>query len=411
MSRSARVAGAMALWLGALIVGLYFTSNNDTADPEGPAPGLAAATTEVVAATTTTVPSTTTEAVPSTTTSTTTTTTTEPATTTTTTGSPEAVGASIEATLANGRFSVSGVVPDEALAEQILGSVAIVYGPDVASSIVVDPEVDAEEWLPGVPRAVGLLPIIGEGTIEADATGVHVSGRSPNADALGVFESGLTAALGVAPDTSQIEITNLGFPSFNARRTGGELVLSGVLAHESVKTAIVETAKGIYGESAVDDQITIGDGLDVPYWSYTMPGVLQLFAQFPDYEIDIANGITAGSLNDGANFEIDSAELSPATEAILPIALGIMTRDPSLGMEVAGHTDSLGDPSYNQQLSEARAQAAADWLIAAGIDAARIRVVGFGETQPIASNETSAGRASNRRVEFVFGPASVVLGG
>jgi OOP family OmpA-OmpF porin len=88
-----------------------------------------------------------------------------------------------------------------------------------------------------------------------------------------------------------------------------------------------------------------------------------------------------------------------------------MTRDPSLGMEVAGHTDSFGGSEFNQQLSEARAQSAADWLIENGIDAARIRVVGLGETQPIASNETSAGRASNRRVEFVFGPLAQIVGG
>ncbi len=167
----------------------------------------------------------------------------------------------------------------------------------------------------------------------------------------------------------------------------------------------------MYGTETVVDEIAVSEGLDVPFWSYTMPGVLQLFAAFPDYEISIENGLTSGSLNNGANFAIGSAELSPETTTILPIAVGIMIRDPSLGIVIAGYTDDQGSDLFNQRLREDRAQAVADWLIAAGIDSARIVPVGFGETQPIASNATAQGRALNRRVEFQFGPLSTILGG
>ncbi len=411
MSRGARIAGAIALWIGALAIGLYFTSNNDS-DPEGPGAELAAPTTAAVAESTTAAPvATPTTPAETTTTAAPTTTTAPPETTTTITAAPVETTVLVEASLVDGQFSVGGVVPDQAVADQILGAAAIVYGPDFASDLTVDPEIETPEWLAGAPRAVGLLPIIGQGSIRADSAGVTASGTSPNAEALAAFEGAVTATLGVAPETSQIEITDLGFPSFNARRTGDGLVLTGELANDAVKGNIVGAARAIYGEDAVVDEIAIGENLDVPFWSYTMPGVLQLFAAFPDYEIAIADGITGGSLNDGANFETGSTALSPATEGIMPIALGIMTRDPSLGMEVAGHTDSFGGSEFNQQLSEARAQSAADWLIENGIDAARIRVVGLGETQPIASNETSAGRASNRRVEFVFGPLAQIVGG
>jgi outer membrane protein OmpA-like peptidoglycan-associated protein len=413
MSRSARVAGAIALWIGALAIGLYFTSSNDS-DPEGPAADVAAQTSEAVTETTAaapvTTPTTPAETTTTTTTPETTTTTTAPETTTTTTA-PAATAAVVEASLVDGSFSVTGVVPNQAIADQILGAAGIVYGPEFTSDLVVDPEVEAPDWLAGAPRAVGLLPIIGQGSIRVDAAGVTLSGTSPNAEALTALEGAVAATLGVEPDSSGIEVTNLGFPTFNARRTSDQLVLTGALANDAVKSSIVGAARAIYSEAVVVDQITIGDNLDVPFWSYTMPGVLQLFAAFPDYEITIADGITGGSLNDGANFEIGETSLSPSTESIMPIALGIMTRDPSVGMEVAGHTDSFGSSDFNQQLSEARAQAAADWLIDNGIDPARIRVVGFGETQPIASNETSTGRASNRRVEFVFGPLAQIVGG
>lgn len=78
-------------------------------------------------------------------------------------------------------------------------------------------------------------------------------------------------------------------------------------------------------------------------------------------------------------------------------------------MEIAGHTDTNGGDRCNQRLSEARAQSIADFLIAAGIAPERLRPIGYGETRPIASNDTNEGREANRRVEFSFGPAAQIL--
>ncbi len=71
---------------------------------------------------------------------------------------------------------------------------------------------------------------------------------------------------------------------------------------------------------------------------------------------------------------------------------------------VAGHTDSVGSASYNKKLSEQRAAAVADYLKSKGIKAARIEVIGFGESMPIADNNTVKGRAQNRRVELTLVP-------
>lgn len=410
MTRGARVAGAVALWLGALVIGLYFTSNSSSGDPDDIDAGLAAATT--AAETTTSAPAVTTPTAAAETTTTappdTTTTTTPSATTTTTT--PPPTGAQLAASLSEGRFSLAGTVPDEATLESLVQAATVVYGDAFDAELSVDPEAATPSWLAQAPRAITLLPIIGTGTISADAAGVTVTGSSPNEGALTAFETALESTLGVDADVAGVQITNRGFPSFNARRQGDSLVLSGVLGSDMVKNGIVTAAQAVYGEQAVDDQLAVDDNLDVPFWSYTMPGVLQLFAPFPDYEITIENGITGGSLNAGANFAVNSAELTDDTIAILPIARGILTRDPSLGMEIAGHTDSIGDAGYNQSLSEARAEAAASWLIDAGMDPGRIRAVGFGESQPIADNDTTAGRALNRRVEFRFGPLGEILG-
>jgi outer membrane protein OmpA-like peptidoglycan-associated protein len=73
-------------------------------------------------------------------------------------------------------------------------------------------------------------------------------------------------------------------------------------------------------------------------------------------------------------------------------------------VDVYGHTDSTGDDNYNYQLSQRRALSVANYLTAQGVDSRRFGVQGFGETQPIASNATAAGRAQNRRVEIQLAP-------
>jgi OOP family OmpA-OmpF porin len=72
----------------------------------------------------------------------------------------------------------------------------------------------------------------------------------------------------------------------------------------------------------------------------------------------------------------------------------------NFNVEIAGHTDSTGSASYNENLSDQRAKSVRQYLIEQGIDADRLTARGYGELEPIASNENQSGRAMNRRVEF-----------
>jgi len=77
-----------------------------------------------------------------------------------------------------------------------------------------------------------------------------------------------------------------------------------------------------------------------------------------------------------------------------------MLQNPDLKVEVQGHTDNIGSESSNQKLSEKRAEVVKNYLVARGVKADRIKVVGYGEKNPIADNKTADGRAMNRRIEF-----------
>ncbi len=106
----------------------------------------------------------------------------------------------------------------------------------------------------------------------------------------------------------------------------------------------------------------------------------------------------------GVNFEYNSSRLTSRARAILEEVAAELKNYPNVRIQVEAHTDSKGSSGYNLWLSKARAQSVIDFLSSRGISSRRLIPIGFGETKPIASNKTDAGRALNRRVEFKVVP-------
>jgi OOP family OmpA-OmpF porin len=100
------------------------------------------------------------------------------------------------------------------------------------------------------------------------------------------------------------------------------------------------------------------------------------------------------------NFDFDSAKIRADSEAKLNRVVSLLMDNPTVRVRVEGHTDSTGPEKYNLGLSYRRAESVKGFLESKGIDANRLSVVGFGEAKPLVSNNTRAGRAVNRRVEF-----------
>lgn len=106
---------------------------------------------------------------------------------------------------------------------------------------------------------------------------------------------------------------------------------------------------------------------------------------------------------EGVHFAFDSAKLRPEAEQQLQEGLRKLQDNTGVNVDIIGHTDSIGTEAYNQDLSMRRAQSVADYMVSHGISRSRLSVSGRGESDPVATNETKAGRAENRRVEFVVG--------
>ncbi len=100
------------------------------------------------------------------------------------------------------------------------------------------------------------------------------------------------------------------------------------------------------------------------------------------------------------HFEFDKAIIKPESYPILDSIARWLLSNPSMIVEIAGHTDNIGSAEYNLKLSQRRAEAVRQYLINKGVPPERIYARGYGETQPIADNSTEEGRAKNRRVEL-----------
>jgi outer membrane protein OmpA-like peptidoglycan-associated protein len=216
----------------------------------------------------------------------------------------------------------------------------------------------------------------------------------------GVVATGLVALLVSAcatnPETGQREMTKTGKGAAIGAAAGA--VLGGVSGGDRGKRAAIGAAAGAAIGAGVGKymqnqeeklrQQTAGTGVEVS-------------RQGNDVVLNMPSHVT---------FATDSAQISPAFQSTLDQVASTISEYADTRVQIAGHTDSTGSESYNQQLSERRAQAVANYLIGRGVAGSRISTVGYGETQPVASNDTVEGRQQNRRVEIVLSPTGAAGG-
>ena len=210
-------------------------------------------------------------------------------------------------------------------------------------------------------------------------------------------EQATTSAITTGSELAQSVIEaeqRAGFEGLTITEVDGVLIIEGQAANATDVAAIGAVANSVEGRQRVDNRVTIeGGSLDTP---------------FPSAESALANGGAdlANQLNNlgRITFEAGSSDLTSAGTVVVDNVARLLEQSPGIQIEVHGHTDSDGDESANQVLSQQRAQAVASALSLRGIDIGRLTAVGFGELNPIAPNITPDGRATNRRIEFVVNP-------
>lgn len=312
----------------------------------------------------------------------------------------------VDARLENGSLTLRGTIPDAEIAARVAAVADLIYAPLLDNQLEVDPDAADASWVAGLPDAVSFLPIIGTSGLSIEGESAALFGYAPTEERLTQLQGAIGQALGPSVElTSQVEVTGLGPPSIAADVPGNGIVtVSGSVPSQEIVEFAIGLAMTSYGEENVVNELVIDPSLDTTFSLYRLPLVFPAFEPFPVWHVEIEDNVISGQLLSGATFPSGSAELTPELLQLMPVGAGILTRNPTLVMTVEGHTDDIGSTQTNQALSEQRAQAAKEWFIAAGIDEARVFAVGYGESRPIADNETAEGRAQNRRIEFRLGP-------
>lgn len=202
-----------------------------------------------------------------------------------------------------------------------------------------------------------------------------------------------TAACTTDPNTGQKKLSKAGIGALAgaAIGTGGGAIVGGKRKRTEMIVgagigAIAGTAIGAYMDKQEQELRASTAGTDV-----------EVVRQGDDLVLNMPSGIT---------FDTDSYVIKPEFRATLDRIAETVARYNQTYVDIYGHTDSSGSDAYNMTLSRNRAEAVAGYLTTRGVARARIGTQGFGKTQPIASNDTAAGKQQNRRVEIKLVPIS-----
>jgi outer membrane protein OmpA-like peptidoglycan-associated protein len=106
------------------------------------------------------------------------------------------------------------------------------------------------------------------------------------------------------------------------------------------------------------------------------------------------------TINNDILYDVDSSTLRAGSRSTLDEMAGVFSKYPDTMIELSGHADSTGTLEHNQRLSAQRAQSVGNYLVRQGVSSSRIDAIGYGESEPIETNETAEGRQANRRVEI-----------
>ena len=359
---------------------------------------------------------------------------------------PAAPSSSVEITIdiIGGLATVTGSVRDQRDADAIASSLVTSYGPTaVVAQISVSPDVGPAPWLVNLPGVLSRMGTLRDGAIRVVEGSVVVEG-------IVATEIARTNLIGTLSELGfnvegDLFVGTLGAPSVLVERSvDGGVVVNGLFPDQAAATAFLTEAVNAYGANVVRDEtaiglvehpaylaeaaVLVGATTTLETWSISIEdGVLSVVgfagdadglaaaeSAFSNLEVEgldlgpqlelSARAVGAALTELFAGVEVfapSGADITPEAQDLVDRAVEVMAANPSAMLTVEGHTDSVGDAEINRILSQARAEAIVVYLVSSGVEASRLKAIGVGEDEPIASNATPEGRAMNRRIEFV----------
>lgn len=261
----------------------------------------------------------------------------------------------------------------------------------VPPRVIEDPEVVAAPIT--VSWAAGMATITGEISDEAHKTSIvdALSSYFPG----GVDADGLTVKEGAPNERDWLSKV------LSLVRIGADSLGSGEIYIDAEQQLIQMTGQFESRQERRDARDKIDDVIAETTFAFVSGLSIPDAPEFtPEEVVELQENLDDLIEGKVVEFELNSDVLTDVGKALLDEILDALERFPNVPIEIAGHTDNQGVSEENFELSLRRAESALDYLVAHGQDPDRFVVEGYGESQPIASNETAEGRARNRRIEF-----------
>ncbi len=311
------------------------------------------------------------------------------------------------------------------------------------------------DWVGAIKFALGELAKLSHGSVELGDKTYAVDGEAASADAFVAISDANAHKLPASLALKQANVIppHVATYRFVAQRNGVGVVVGGDVASEIDREQILAAARRKFGTVPIDDRLSFASGapdgfvvaatsalqalsrlaggrveivdkaVSISGDTYYPTAVTEigdgLATDLPDGYTIAANAIVdrqdeqavaasrcrdllQGVLHTGRiDFNGNKAQLATDSLGLLDRVSAVIERCPEAGIEIGAHSDSIGSASRNRDLTQARAEAIAEYLVAAGVKRERLTAVGYGESKPIADNSTPEGKAANRRIEFI----------
>jgi len=366
---------------------------------------------------------------------------------------PVAAPFTFSAELAGNGVMLSGFYPSENAHEKVLAAVKAL-GLTPTDRLRVADGAPMGDWPAAAILLVAELGKLESGKASLTDARVSLAGKAKGLLAEEDFRADLRALpTGFALADLKIDSRVIRPYRFSAERRGDTLTLTGHVPDAKARASVIETARAFFEGDRIEDRLQEGLGEPKGFLAAALAGLQELSRLADGASLTISDGLATlkgAALFDAARdqiaqafsqslpqgfgrkvevstaplppvieslpdcqalytnllktrtvrFKSGSADLSDASRAILDRLAVISLRCVNARIEIGGHTDNDGSPQSNAELSRRRAETVGAYLVRAGVVAGRLEPVGYGETVPVAPNDTPENKAKNRRIEF-----------
>jgi OOP family OmpA-OmpF porin len=346
----------------------------------------------------------------------------------------------------DGAIQLNGRVGTPGAHAALVTAAADVFGGDrVVDRMRVVEGIESASWVERIPTVIPALSALSGATVAFGVEGASVAGTVDDPTISEAVAGALALVVAPLPVNNRIAVVVPEPARLEVSVAQDVIVAQGAVPDGSFADEVVAVVADMADGTDIVNELAVGPGVIAEEWMNSVSELLMAAERLDVWSFEIGDGrlVVSGlaasdvernavvrALEDaGTGLAVDTSGLEVAPDAVaetltallrnsavfvpgevtlsgeatvlLDEAVAILLANPSTFLMVEGHTDDQGPEGFNLQLSEERADAVVEYLIAGGVDADRLTAIGRGESSPVADNATSAGRAENRRIEFV----------